>query len=323
MDECNEMYISNTQNLKPISEGYKQTFQNKFTSSVAKNEVIKMKNEGVLTDRDLEIAKFLFKFRFATLEQIYEYLKHINMLTQKPSSEGEEPVETAITSIKSRLDKLVKNRILNKFMLGRIEENNILPDALVIYCLDLGGKYLLTNYSNEDTSDWFITVNYKASNLISKDIFTTQFYLKLISTCGDRIKYFEINPLRKCEKNNIIPSFEFCIEYLGKPRYCICEVVRDFDLPTYFTKKIEKLERLVETNAWRKYCYDSNTPPVIFFFAESDLSANDIGRIVANSTVIGGYRLSTDERINGDLSKAFMQYIKETGKLKISKANMF
>lgn len=323
MDEINEMYITNTPDLRPIPNGYKQTFQNRFTSSVAKNEVIKMKNDGVLTDRDLEITKFLFKFRFATLEQIYAYLKNISMLTQKPVSDDEEPVETAITSIKSRLDKLVKNRILNKFMLGRVEETNILPDALVIYCLDLGGKYLLTNYSNEDTSDWFVTANYKASNLISKDVFTTQFYLRLMATCGDRIKYFEPNPLRKCDKSNIIPSFEFCIEYTGKPRYFICEVVREFDIPMYFTKKIEKLERLVETNAWKKYCYDSDTPPVIFLFAENDLSANDIGRMVANSTVIDRYRLSTDERINGELSTAFMQYIKETGKLKISKANMF
>lgn len=322
MDEFNEMYITNTTNLKPIPNNYKQTFQNRFTSSVSKNEVIKMKNDGVLTDRDLEISKFLFKFKFATLEQIYEHLRNINMLTQKPASD-EEPVETAITSIKSRLDKLVKNRILNKFMLGRVEETNILPDALVIYCLDLGGKYLLTNYSNEDTSDWFVTINYKASNLISKDIFTTQFYLRLVATCGERLKYFEVNPLRKCDKSNIIPSFEFCIEYLDKPRYFICEVIREFDIPMYFSKKIEKLERLVETNAWKKYCHDSDAPPVIFLFTENDMSANDVARIVSNSTAIGRYRLSTDERINGDLKTAFMQYVEETGKLKISKANMF
>lgn len=63
------MFLKNANQAIPA--GYKQTFQNKFTSSISKNEVIKMKNEGKLTDRDLEIAKFLFKFRFATVEQIY------------------------------------------------------------------------------------------------------------------------------------------------------------------------------------------------------------------------------------------------------------
>lgn len=315
------MYLPNTQELKPIPEGYKQTFQNKFTSSVAKNEVIKMKNEGTLTDRDLEIAKFLFKFRFATLEQIYAYLKATDCLTQKKVVEGEEVKETSINSIKSRLDKLVQNRIINKFMLSLIEEDRIQQDALCIYCLDLGGKFLLTNYSNEDTTDWYVTINLKASEIISKDLFTTQFYLRLLDTCGNKIVYFETYPLRKCDKTNIIPSFEFGLKHNDEIKYFIGEVTREFDIPVQFSKKIAKLERLLETNAWRKYYFDTQAPPVLFAFAENDLLANDVARLIS-STTIERYRLSTDERIMGDLSTAFMAYVPELNKLKLVKSSI-
>ena len=250
------MFLKNANQAIPA--GYKQTFQNKFTSSISKNEVIKMKNEGKLTDRDLEIAKFLFKFRFATVEQIYTYLKAINCLTQKKANEGEEVTETSINSIKSRLDKLVQNRILNKFMLSIVEEDRINQEALCIYCLDLGGKFLLTNYTNEDTTDWYVTTNLKASEIISKDLFTTQFYLRLLETCGGKIVYFETTPLRKCDKVNIVPTFEFSIKSNGEVKYFIGEVAREFDVPVHFRKKAEKLERLMETNAWRKYYFDTD-----------------------------------------------------------------
>lgn len=316
------MYLKNTSELQPIADGYKQTFQNKFTTSISKNQIIKMKDEGVLTDRDLEIAKLLFNFRFATLEQIYDYLKYKGILTQKVTDDKSEVRETSITSIKSRLDKLVQNRVLNKFMLSTVELDKMESDALVIYCLDLGGKFLLTNYSNEDTSDWFVAINRKSSNLISKDILSVQFYLRLMQTCGDRVKYFEMNPLRKCDKTNIIPSFEFCIEYNGVPNYIVCEVVREFDLPIHFSKKIEKLERLVKTNAWRKYYFDTEKPPVLFIFTESDVLAQDVARIISNTTEIDRYRISTDKRINGNLTTAFMKYTNEN-KLALVKSSIF
>lgn len=48
----------------------KQVFMNKFTTTVSKNEVIKMFNEGKLTDKDLLICEFLFNNKFATLKKI-------------------------------------------------------------------------------------------------------------------------------------------------------------------------------------------------------------------------------------------------------------
>ena len=114
-------------------------------------------------DRDMNIVKFIFKYRFATAEMMFRYL-------------GE---ESKIENVQSRLDRLVKSRILNKFMLSRMEGDTLSPDALHIYCLDVGGRTLLTHYSNEDTTNWYTTENMKGSEVISRDLVTANFYIKL------------------------------------------------------------------------------------------------------------------------------------------------
>lgn len=315
------MYVKNTEEFRTIPSGYKQIFANLFGNNVAKNEVIKQKNNGILTDRDLEITKFLFKFRYATLEQIYTYLKEINCLTQKTFSEGEEVRETSINSIKSRCEKLVQSRILNKFMLSETENCRFESDALFIYCLDLGGKFLLTNYSTEDTTDWYTSTNLRTSENIVNDLITTQFYIRLLETCGDKIAYFEKQPIRKADRFTIVPNFEFALKSNNELKYFIGEIVRDFNMPIQFGKTVSKLEKLLETNAWRKYC-EGEVSPVLFTITENDAMANEAGKIISRS-LIEKFRLSTDERIMGDLSTAFMKYIPELNKLKLVKSSIF
>lgn len=313
------MYIKNTQVPVKIQEGLKQTFFNKFSNSISKHEVVRMKNEEIFTDRDVEISKFLFKFKFATLEQIYTYLKLKNFLTQK---NGEDQKETTIISIRTRLNKLVKNRILNKFALSVVEENSIPEDALTIYCLDLGGKFLLSNYSNVDTTDWYTSVNLKDSLHISKDLFTTEFYLKLLNTIPDKLLHFETTPLRKSEKINMIPNFDFGINHFGQKKYFIGEVVREADLPIALGKKMVKLERLINTNAWKKYYFDTETPPILLLLSENDLIALDSGRIVQGAA-IDRFRLTTYERMMDELSKAFLAYVPDVNKLKVVNSFVF
>ena len=90
--------IMNVEELQNVPSTYKQTFQNKFTNSIDKNKVVSAKYDGDITDRDIEIVKFLLSGRFATLEQIYRYLELTGNL-------GE---QTSENSIRVRLDKLVQ-----------------------------------------------------------------------------------------------------------------------------------------------------------------------------------------------------------------------
>lgn len=316
-------YIKNTENGKipEIQDGLKQTFQYQSTASVSRHVIAKMKEEDTLKDRDLEISKFLFRFRFATLEQIYQYLKITGFITRSETADGEVR-ETSINSIKARLDKLVSYKVLNKFQLGLIQYKKIEQDSFQIYCLDWGGKYLLANYSNEDTSNWYSSENLKASCHISKDLAVTNIYLKILENCGDRLVAFEKTPVRRCENTNIVPTFDFTIEYMGTFKHFICEDIKSFDLPVDFRKKALKLEKLLTTNAWRKYYFETENPPILLLFGESDNEALDSARIIAGQTEIKNFRVNTEERVLEDLS-IFFKYIEEKDTLQRVKVNVF
>ena len=292
-----------------VPSDLKQTFENKFTLNIGKNEIIKMKNNNVITDRDAEIAKFLFKFKFATANQIYKLLKEDN---EKPN-------------LKSRLDKLVKYRILNKFMLSDFEEDAVAPDAFQIYCLDLGGRYLLSHYSNEDTSDWYSIINMKTSEIISKNLLATEVYLRVNETCGDKLVHFIVDPEYRVGKKNVIPSFEMCMNLNLQKKYFIGECVREYDFPVFLRDKISKIESFIETNAWKKYFYDSDQAPILFIFADSDNSALEAGKLITETSEIKNFRISTDKRIEKVLYEtgAFLKYVPEQQALAEIKALTF
>jgi len=212
------MYIQQQEGVVIIPADLKQTFENKFTLNIGKNEIIKMKNNNAITERDLKIAKFLFQFTFATAEQLHTFLEE----------------ESTVGNIKGRLDKLVKYRILNKFMLGSYEDDRIHSDAFEVYCMDLGGKYLLSHYSNEDTTDWYSTVNMKTSEIVGKNLIATEFYIRLKQSVGERLVHFKSLPEMRVGKKNVIPSFEFCLKEGIHRRYFVGEVAREFDFPVYF-----------------------------------------------------------------------------------------
>lgn len=289
--------------FQQIPSVYKQNFRYDFSvTSVSKNEIIKLRNSGRLTDRDLEIAKFLFNHTFATAEQIGEYL----------GSEGDR--------IKGRLDELVKNRVLNSFFLSEVEMKNIERDALVIYCLDFGGKYLVSQYGGEDTSDWYSTINMKGADLIAKNLIATQFYVKLMKNISKKVKHFKTNPPMKVANKHLSPLFEFSIESQFNKKYLLGEVVFDGDEALSFRDRILKLEELLTTNAWRKYFVDVEEPPSLIIIAENDLVSRNAAAVVNRATEIDNRRilLTTLERINNPFHErgAFLIYDPEKNKLK-------
>lgn len=287
----------------------KQTFQNEFTLQIGKHEIIKMRNNDVITDRDMKIIKFLFNFKFATISQIYELLGENQ---EKPT-------------IKNRLDKLVSYRLLNKFALSESKMDSIPEDALQIYCLDLGSKYLLANYSNEDMTDWFTTVNMKSSEVIFKSIVAVNIYVQMKRAMGENLISFKVDPVYGMNKQNVSPSFEMILKIGGLYKYFIGEVVRDFDYPIYFREKTMKFQEFLSTNAWKKHFPDAETPPVFLLFAESDALAVDVAKMIADMTEIQAFRLSTDERIKRPLHElgAFLKYVPEKKGLQEVKATTF
>lgn len=292
------MYLKKESDYIIIPDGLKQTFENKFSLNIGKNELIKMKANGTITDRDINILKILFEFKFATAEQI----GNLVMEEGKP------------VNIKYRLDKLVRYRVLNKFMLGAFEIDKIGDDAFQIYCLDLGGRYLLSHYSGSDASDWYSIVNMKSSAIISKNILSTEFYSKLMATCPGKVDYFKVDPEYRIGKKNLFPSFELCMKVGASKKYFVGEIFRSFDSSIEIRERISKLESFFLTNTWKKYFYDAAGGPVLFVFVDDDVMALEVSKMIMETSEIRNFRVSTDVRIvQKELNEkgAFLKYLPE------------
>lgn len=313
------MYIKDTdigKNYLKIDGDYKQIFENAFSLNIAQTEIVKMRDNDTLKDRDLAIAEFLFKFTFATTQQIYRYLNE----------------DVSRSNIENRLNKLVSYRVLNRFILSSDNTNDkIESDALVIYCLDLGGRHLLENYSNLQTNNWYSYFNMKSSQNISKSLVTTEFYLRLKETCGDKVVEFVANPKLRVGKTNIIPAYQLCISSNGMKKYFIGEIARDDEIPSVFRERLDGLESLLNTQAWKKYFYDSDLFPSIFIFTSTDNMALECSKML--SAVFDNedcknhvlFRLSTQNRIQKVLYEAgsFLKYLPEKNALQETKATTF
>lgn len=287
--------------VSKIPNDYRQTFRYPFSvQSVSKNSVIKMKMEGTITERDIKIVHFLFKHTFATALQLQKFF------------EGE------YQSIKNRLDKLVQYRIINQFSLGQIETERIEQDALMFYCLDFGGKYLVSHFTNEDTSDWFSSVNIQGSENVARDLMITDFYIQLMNSIPDKVEHFKKNPPMRAGGANIVPAFEFSYTHGFMKKYIVGEVVRTGEAMVLFKDKIQKAEPLFTTQAWKKYYVDVEIPPALFVLAEDDYTARDAGMVVNNGTDIERFRLTTAERMQKQFGEkgAFLRYVPEDNVLR-------
>lgn len=289
--------------LSKIPNDYRQTFRYPFSvTSVSKQSVIKMKVDGTLTERDIKIVHFLFKHTFATTLQIQKFFSG----------------EYEYQSIKNRLDKLVQYRLINQFSLGEIETERIEQDALMFYCLDFGGKYLVSHFTNEDTTDWFSSINIQGSENVARDIMITEFYLQLMASVPERVEHFKKNPVMRAGGSNIVPAFEFSYLHGFERKYIVGEVVRTGEAFITFKDKIQKTEPLFTTQAWKKYFVDVEIAPALFVLAEDDYTARDAGMVIANGTDIERYRLTTVERIQKGFGEkgAFLRYLPDDKQLR-------
>lgn len=291
---------------------YYQVFANKWMVNLLTEEIIKMRNSNLITDEDLKIVKFIYDFKFATSAIITNYLKN------------NETVEV----VKAKLDKLVKNRILNKFMMSRIRDEKFKPDALTIYCLDLGGKTLLSHYGtpNNGIESWYTSTVMMSSEMISHYLAVANFYTRVADSVGDRLEYFKSAPLYRIGKNVVIPSFEMCINSDNGKKYFVGEIARDYDFPVAFREKAIKIESILCTKAWMKYFYEhSDVPPTLLIIAEDDEAAVNAGDIITHATGIEAFRLSTDERILHPLGEigSFLKYDKENNAIIGVKSSIF
>ena len=287
------MYIKDiSEKIKP---DMKQIFERKFIINISKNEIIKMKNSGYITDVDMEIVRFLFEFRFATLEQIKKFLNEDNT-----------------DLVKKKMKKLTTQRVLNRFMLSPYELDKVEDDGLFFYCLDVGGIHLLLHYSTDErVFDWTTTLNMVSSEMVSKLVSVVDIYLNFKKHCPEMITSFRINPELRVGKKVMYPSFELVVENKGEKKVFIGEVVKDLDVPVSLRDKVLKIENLLNTKAINKYYYDVTSDPIILLIGENNEIALEASKLITSCTEITNFRVSTEERISTKkphLKGAFLKY---------------
>lgn len=310
--------IKTEQELKDMPTTYRQVFQNTFTNSIDKTKIVTAKYNDVITDFDVEIADFLFRFRYATIKQLYTYLTIVGKI--------EEGMDE--TDLKARLDKLVKMyKVLNKFVLSPYEAASFAGDDLEFYCLDLGGAFLLHNFTDE-TLESIRSWRPKNANLhtvqaVYRDFKVVSFYLKLLDVFGTDLVSFDPYKRMTYDKNQTTVTFDFCVERDDIHTYFIGEIITDEEIIQRFAKSADAIEQIVSTNAWRKYYLDIERPPVLLYFVDDDDSALEIAQGLALRQ-IDKFRITTMDRVdNGDLSTAFMVFDKNVGELRLGKSKFF
>ena len=306
------MLIDKSQ-LKEVPLNYKQTFQNRWSNNISKNQILTERYEDKITDRDIGMIKFIAKFKFATAEQVYKSLMLEGLTDQEL---------TSINSVAIRLEKLVKKRLLNKFMLDEAIQPEIHDDALDIYCLDYGGKLLLENYTTDESLvGWKpFETNICSADVIVNDLIVVDIYLRLLESVGDKLVAFNKNLTMCYDRQYIVFPFEFTIKHNGELKYFLGDYMTAIDVMSTFRTKIDKFERILGTNAWKKYYPEDSNQPMLFFFTEDMNSAKEIA-IMTQETGIDRFRVTTEDLMNENLSVAFMNY--KEGELKQGKSTVF
>lgn len=236
----------------------KQHFFNKDTTTISRDIVVKSKRDGLFTDRDVAICKFLFKHKFATLNQINTILV----------AQGFDPIK----SEKAR--SLCQNRLINKFTFDedKVKVNFDREDIEVIYCMDLGGRYLLEQYEpSVDVTSWLVGRNAYSKDFVSKILMANEVYIKLSSTMKDRLLSFNILKEVRMGKDAIQIDFDFNLRTGDSVRYYIGNFFKEEDIFELFNQKSLVLESLVVTNGWKKYSMNNeSTEPALFFIGENE-----------------------------------------------------
>lgn len=244
-------YIKDIDKYQIIKEGYNQIFIKGFNKSLISQPILEKVARGKIDEVDKSILRSLLRFKFLTKKQI-EKMEGID------SSE-----------VERRISYLVKNSIINGFKLVKIEDikedltfdNEELSDALVFYCLDFGGKTVLSVFDKISVEEFSITLNVTDSYHVGRNYFAVEAAIKMKETCPNKIINVGISKVRNIAGRKIVkPLIELTMGSNISPKYkfYLFDLVRKEDVMTVFPDIAEKYSAILGSKAWKKY-YDINS----------------------------------------------------------------
>lgn len=255
-------------------------------------------------DRDFELLKDLYFFRFATFEQLCELLK---------IEESEE------SAFKNRLRQLLSRRVINKFSLSNEEKEKMVDDGstLVCYCLDYTGVEVLTHkYSGNNIINFDVSMNLQDSSMVGKRLFVVDFYLKLLRALPkENVAMFDPcpeYPLQKVfEGNRAIttrfrPGFAFAVNKGNDVKCYIAELFTPEELGLDLSDELKYVNEYLE----KTKIYMPSAPndgkksvPTLLVFGNNNENLPVIAQtMVSSAPNVSVFRLGSEESVKGNLS---------------------
>lgn len=291
LEETKENYIKAKNKYPIFPTEYNQRFSIPVSTRVKEAEVLRYKAGNFVSNLDVKVIEFLYDVRFATFSQIIRYIRPLMQMT-----------DAKLPDYRANLAKLIKGKVINRFYLSEQEAKIVESfeshpdDALYIYCMEMGGAFILDSFSDRDVCDWNTGKIIKSSDKISKSVLSTEIYLKIINNVPEKLEFFRCTPSYFVNKVPFKSSFHFCIKENGENKYFIGEIFRSYYNIVDVRERLIKLESLLTTNAYLKYYSDAKEVPVLLIIADTE---EYLHRIAAElqSTKLERVRFSVDERI--------------------------
>ena len=307
-----EEYLKMSDKYQTIPAGYNQRFQYPITGKIKNSEIAKMINRGDLDKVDVLIAEFLYDVKFASYNQILRFLS---------SCIKQERIQ--VSDARRNIIKLMRSRIINRFYLSTEEQSKYSyleypKDAMSIYCLDIGGKYLLDSFSDRNGFDWNLDEVVKGSDKVAKSIVATEFYVSLNENLGGKLNYFKALTPFRIPQGNFRNTFSFSLRIDDKNRYFIGQIIRKEETLSEVRDNLLKYESRLTTNSYKKYYNDSESEPILFMISDDIGFLHQLAKEISEITKITKIRYSTEEIITTkelDEEGVFFEYVKETDKL--------
>ena len=223
-----------------IGLGFTQEF--KYTplafGSFSSNRILELVKTGAITKDDVKVCQYLYKFKCAPLEYI---LRDIPELDPRKTTRN--------------MQSLIRNRILNAFVLTNSKDKYNDVEGLVFYTLDYGAILLLRCLIDDENLE-----NWKAT-----DLFMTGAKVRKALMCIDF--YSQLKNLEFYEPNVMYASFGAKIKtgtvFNQNGKTFLTEFVNRIDLfessETKIIEKISRYDQLLETDGWTFYFKEKPT----------------------------------------------------------------
>lgn len=306
------MYIRSMEEFKP---DYQQVFRYIPATGYPIGSDIKLlervHNYGDIKKIDLDIIKFLYEIKVATIKQI-----------------GEVFYEFSEKNLAERLENLIKIRVCNKFMLGDLcPENQIQSDALMFYTIDSAAIHLLRHeIGDEDVENWNAgTLHMDATNVF-KVCLVTDYYVAITKNMKKNLLSFNAYRIFVGKnKLRIKPKGELIASRNDKIQYFIIDAITEYDIAlgdkTRITEKLLRYDTFGTEDMWSIYYGDSK--PVLIFVADKMETIIQVNNIIKNLSDFPEYRFTLIELANDDLKTALIKYNNDTKQFGRTRSDIF